>query len=458
MGKKSVKSLTGKRLAETSAEDAVLLQRQLEHDIPPRLAALQKQLEQLDHHEQQHYVDDPLVASVSATASQTELSLRALRKRLAEVRVQLYGPERRGNTSDSEDDERDDDGEGGDNDDPSGDLLDALSARYGLFPTTNANESFELVTKAEAELDSALEVLASPHLTLDEKLAMVRQKFAEVVRQDFLWRGEAAKAARLVHELRMQRQRVDAELDKANAIRTRLETLCRDLQAENRKLRVESSGRREDASDGGGDGGGSSSKSSGTLDAIEIPTLPEGSFLERETPAALVRRLGLLHETFGAREQHVRAVLRARDAETQLLHARLAQQQLAAAQTTSKLDASERRVVSLLKHEADLKAQVRQYVDKFRQVEDTLAKSNDLFTTFRAEMEQMSGKLGKLERENAQLHNKCATLSRNIIEMADERAKLAAQNETVRAQKVKLETLCRTLQSERKEAEMKGAE
>jgi cell division protein FtsB len=47
------------------------------------------------------------------------------------------------------------------------------------------------------------------------------------------------------------------------------------------------------------------------------------------------------------------------------------------------------------------------------------------------------------------MQTKCQTLSRNIIEMADERTKLQATIETLKAQKGKLEQLCRTLQAER---------
>ena len=75
-----------------------------------------------------------------------------------------------------------------------------------------------------------------------------------------------------------------------------------------------------------------------------------------------------------------------------------------------------------------------------------------MFATFRHEMEQMTTKLGRLERENQSLQSKCTTLSRNIIEMADERSKQAAAIELLKNQKSKLETLCRTLQAERNAA------
>ncbi|RAL59921.1 hypothetical protein DID88_000547 [Monilinia fructigena] len=47
-----------------------------------------------------------------------------------------------------------------------------------------------------------------------------------------------------------------------------------------------------------------------------------------------------------------------------------------------------------------LNQQLNIYVEKFKQVEDTLNNSNDLFLTFRKEMEEMSKKTKRLEKEN----------------------------------------------------------
>lgn len=46
-------------------------------------------------------------------------------------------------------------------------------------------------------------------------------------------------------------------------------------------------------------------------------------------------------------------------------------------------------VDTLAKNEVELRKQLNVYVDKFKQVEETLNKSNELFTTFRKEMEQV---------------------------------------------------------------------
>jgi seryl-tRNA synthetase len=60
-------------------------------------------------------------------------------------------------------------------------------------------------------------------------------------------------------------------------------------------------------------------------------------------------------------------------------------------------------------------------------VEDTLNNSNDLFLTFRKEMEEMSKKTKRLEKENLTLTRKHDLTNRNILEMAEERTKTNAE-------------------------------
>lgn len=89
------------------------------------------------------------------------------------------------------------------------------------------------------------------------------------------------------------------------------------------------------------------------------------------------------------------------------------------------------------------------------QVEETLNNSNDLFLTFRKEMEEMSKKTKRLEKENQQLQRNKEIVNRNIGEMVEERQKwqddLARKTKEIEDQRKKiarLETLCRGMQAQ----------
>ena len=180
---------------------------------------------------------------------------------------------------------------------------------------------------------------------------------------------------------------------------------------------------------------------------FHLNDLPEG--IENEPSSSLVGRLKNLHALFNTREEHFRATLQRHQLATQLTKTRSAQLAMSMHKLSERVQQAEAHQATQHHTEDQLRAQLRLYVEKFRQVEQTLARSNELFGTFRKEMEQMSTKLNNLERDNVNLVSKNATLSRNIIDMVDERTKQAATIEQLTQQKARLANLCRSMQHER---------
>jgi len=81
-------------------------------------------------------------------------------------------------------------------------------------------------------------------------------------------------------------------------------------------------------------------------------------------------------------------------------------------------------------------------------VEDTLNNSNDLFLTFRKEMEEMSKKTKRLEKENHTLTRKHDLTNHNILQMAEERTKVNKELDVLRKKNDNLEKLCRGMQAQ----------
>jgi len=98
--------------------------------------------------------------------------------------------------------------------------------------------------------------------------------------------------------------------------------------------------------------------------------------------------------------------------------------------------------------ETELRSQLNIYVEKFKQVEDTLNNSNDLFLTFRKEMEEMSKKTKRLEKENLNLTRKHDLTNRNILEMAEERTRITKEMDTLRKKNNTLESVIRRMQDQ----------
>ena len=81
-------------------------------------------------------------------------------------------------------------------------------------------------------------------------------------------------------------------------------------------------------------------------------------------------------------------------------------------------------------------------------MEDTLNNSNDLFLTFRREMEEMSKKTKRLEKENLTLSRKHEATNTNILKMAEERTRTLKELELLRKKNENLEKLCRGMQAQ----------
>lgn len=83
-----------------------------------------------------------------------------------------------------------------------------------------------------------------------------------------------------------------------------------------------------------------------------------------------------------------------------------------------------------------------------QQVEDTLNNSNDLFLSFRKEMEDMSKKGKRLEKENEGLKRQKEATAANIIRMAEERQEFKKRSEAAEKKTEKLMSIIQAMQQQ----------
>ncbi len=83
-----------------------------------------------------------------------------------------------------------------------------------------------------------------------------------------------------------------------------------------------------------------------------------------------------------------------------------------------------------------------------QQVEDTLNNSNELFLTFRKEMEEMSKKTKRLEKENLTLTRKHDQTNRNILEMAEERTRDKDELEKLHKKETQMRSIIQSMREQ----------
>ncbi|XP_074557586.1 uncharacterized protein LOC141813518 [Curcuma longa] len=250
-------------------------------------------------------------------------------------------------------------------------------------------------------------------------------------------------------EFTLKYQKVVAERDAAISVRERLESLCRELQRQNKMLmdecqRVSTEGQnmRQDLS----------TKFSDAIKDIsnKLEVQKDECLSQLNENEMLRNKLKLLADQYALSEQHFGQKLQQKALELQLADLKLQQQEEKSAKEQTQIQLYAEQVSQLLTTEKNLRLQLSADEERFQQFQDALSKSNEVFEAFKLEMEKMAKLIKELKKENDFLKGKGEKSDIAIVKLIEERELMKKQLEKVKNQKEKLESLCRSLQAERK--------
>ncbi|KAI9701385.1 MAG: hypothetical protein M1820_006476 [Bogoriella megaspora] len=307
------------------------------------------------------------------------------------------------------------------------------------------------VKKANRDLEKLLNTLERPM----EKLELVRKRYTDLYRKMKEHERDHQREKRRADQVQRENDSKKSELNKATSAETKANNMYRKLMNDHKKLKDDmeklqerESKAREELND---------RLDNVASDVTEVitprePVEPQPT-QELETDQVFREKFKSFLEQYELREIQFQSLLRTKDLEIQYQMARLDSQRKAQEVETSKSNQLTRQVSTFSQTETELRSQLNIYVEKFkqgitRQVEDTLNNSNDLFLTFRKEMEEMSKKTKRLEKENLQLTRKQDATNRNVLQMAEERTKQEKEMRTLLKKNERLEQLCRGMQAQ----------
>lgn len=251
-------------------------------------------------------------------------------------------------------------------------------------------------------------------------------------------------------EFTLKYQQVLTERDSAIAVRDKLESLCRELQRQNKmlmdecrrvstegqNLRLDLSTRFQDAI----------KDVSSKLDEQKDECLSQ--LKENEM---LRSKLKQFSEQYTLCEHQFSQTLKQKSLELQLADLKIKQSEEKLVQEQSQMKLYADQVSQLLATEKNLRLQLTADGEKFQQFQEAMIKSNEVFETFKQEIEKMAKSIKELKKENTFLKSKCEKSDYTLIELVEEREHMKKQLEKTKNQKEKLESLCRSLQKERKQ-------
>ncbi|XP_023679691.1 alpha-taxilin-like isoform X1 [Paramormyrops kingsleyae] len=334
------------------------------------------------------------------------------------------------------------------------DSREETSGHRDLADSKKPQDKKELGDEVNVLMD-ALNTLSSS----EEKLAALCKKYADLLEESRGMQKQMKGLQKQQAQMVKEKAQLQGEHSKAVLARSKLENRCRELQRHNRALKEENTlksreydERRKEAT----------LHFQATLSEIEEQMEQHSTHNTRlqQENLELADKLKKLVEQYELREEQVDSVFKQKDEEQQLLDSKLQK-------TTELLRKSEekhlreidfllkeatesRHLCELMKEqESQLKQQLSFYMDKFEDFQSTLSKSNEMFTAFRQEMEKMTKKIKKLEKETTMWRGKWESSSQAVLQMAEEKTLRDRHYASLHAKLERLERLCRALQKER---------
>ncbi|KAG8669473.1 hypothetical protein FPOAC1_008868 [Fusarium poae] len=284
---------------------------------------------------------------------------------------------------------------------------------------------------------------------LQNKIDHLTKRCSELLADMRRLERENQKNKRRGDNLQKERDASRTELSKTVGLKEKLEKLCRELQRDNNKMKNENKELQ------------TTQKRNNTHWDEKYATLLsklEGYQEEKDTPKKQVVdmevdelfrvRFKSFIEQYELRELHFHSLMRTKELEVQYHMARYEREKKNAEAESTKARHLQGQVQAFTKTETELRNQLNVYVDKFKQVEDTLNNSNDLFLSFRKEMEDMSKKGKRLEKENEALKRQKEATAANILRMAEERQGWRKKTETAEKKTEKLRSIIQQMQQQ----------
>ncbi|EPS66907.1 hypothetical protein M569_07870 [Genlisea aurea] len=252
-------------------------------------------------------------------------------------------------------------------------------------------------------------------------------------------------------EFTLKYQKIVAERDSAVAVRDKLESLCRELQRQNKLLMDEC---RRVSTEGQNLRLDLSNKFQDAIKEVssKLEEQKDESISQLKENEMLKTKLKQLVDQYTFSEQEHAHQMKQKTLELQLADLKLHQQEENLKQEQSQMKLYSDQVSQLLETEKNLRLQLTADSEKFQHFQEALLKSNEVFETFKKEIEKasMANSIKELKKENTLLKSKCEKTDVTLIQLADEREQLKKQLERTKNQKEKLESLCRSLRQETK--------
>uniref|UniRef100_G1TB60 Taxilin beta n=1 Tax=Oryctolagus cuniculus TaxID=9986 RepID=G1TB60_RABIT len=297
--------------------------------------------------------------------------------------------------------------------------------------------------------------------TPEEKLEFLFKKYAELLDEHRTEQKKLKLLQKKQAQIQKEKDQLQSEHSKAILARSKLESLCRELQRHNKTLKEETLQRAREEEEKRKE---ITSHFQSTLTDIQaqIEQQSERNMKLCQENTELAEKLKSIIDQYELREEHLDKIFKHRELQQKLVDAKLeqAQEMMKDAEERHKREkeyllnqAAEWKLQAkvLKEQETVLQAQLTLYSGRFEEFQSTLTKSNEVFASFKQEMDKMTKKMKKLEKDTATWKSRFENCNKALLDMIEEKALRAKEYECFVMKIGRLENLCRALQEERNE-------
>ncbi|XP_065337809.1 beta-taxilin [Cloeon dipterum] len=286
----------------------------------------------------------------------------------------------------------------------------------------------------------------------EEKITLLCEKYADLLEDNRKLALALKQSEKRALVLQAEKEQAQNESSKVILTKGRLENLCRELQRQNKTIKEESLARIREEEEKRKE---LSTRFNVTLNEINslMQTNAEKNNQLREENKALTDKFKIICEQYEMRELQVEKLMKQNQLETKLSETKLAKVQVELMQEKElllrELSNYQQQLKQTAENEDVLRGQIRMYSDKYEEFQQALAKSNEVFVNFKAEMDKMSKKIIKLEKETSSWKLRWEKSHNALIDMIADKQQRDEELVLAGKQVSQLQRLCRTLQEER---------
>ena len=263
-----------------------------------------------------------------------------------------------------------------------------------------------------------------------ERISYLTNCLVEVSEENRNLSQQSKQNDKITFQLSKEKDQMQSEHNRLVLAKSRLESLCRELQRQNKfikeesliKIKEEEEKRREIAN-----------KFQSTLNEIMqlIGENQKRNTQLKEENADLAQKLKTLMGHYESWEKHTEKIIKQKDLETQLMKAKFSKTDMILnqekqifikekQQLIQMITDLQKRCTDMTHTETKLRTELGVYTNKYDEFQTVLSKSNDMFANFKRDMERMSKQIKKLEKETEAWKSRWETSNKALLKLSEE--------------------------------------